>query len=296
MDRVSSTNYQTIGGRRTWRNKNLGAGLAGTTFDQLWFAGVQESLIAPVEGVGIVPADSALGSADTQLLQAIRIIAAGNKTATITANTAVTAANAGLIPIDATAGNITVTLPLSASANGQPFRFKFVRLDATTHTVTINLTGGDTLLVFGGTSVTYGLPSAPLEMVADGGTHWLYTAPLSPVSFPSSLGSSGWKKIPDPTSPSGYLVLQWGSGNSVSLPQAVVLPIAMPTALLRVFPVENHPAGGWANSPPLPSVHAAEAASYSTTGFNMYSLAWSSGAGQWTGPGSLSYGYWALGN
>lgn len=75
MDRVSAPGNQIIsGGRRTWRNKNLGAGVAGTTQDQLWYAGVQESIIGAIEAAGLTPADSALGSVDTQLAQAIGIL------------------------------------------------------------------------------------------------------------------------------------------------------------------------------------------------------------------------------
>ena len=293
MDRVSSLNFQTIGGRRTWLDKNPAGGVPyGTTWASIWAAGVQESIIAVAEGVGIVPADSALGSVDTQLLQAIQTIASGHKTATITASAAVTAANAGLIPVDATAGNIVIGLPLSASANGQGFRYKFIRLDATTHTVSLALAGADTLLVVGGTSVAL-TSAAPVELIADGGTHYVSISPVSASNFPSSLGSSGWKKYPDPNSPSGYFIEQWGSGASTSFPQTVTLPIAMPNALLRVLANEASPSGGWTTG--NPTLHAADSGSFTPSNFHMYSLVWTSPNWIGAGAGGLGYQYMAKG-
>jgi hypothetical protein len=77
MDRVSAPNYFTIGGKRYFRDKNPGAGVPfGTSFAAQFMDGVQESIIGTIEAAGLVPADSALGSPDTQLAQAIRILAA----------------------------------------------------------------------------------------------------------------------------------------------------------------------------------------------------------------------------
>ena len=49
--------------------------------------------------------------------------------------------------------------------------------------------------------------------------------------FPSSLGTYGWKRYPDPNSPTGYFIRQWGfiqvTNNSTL---AVTLPIAFPNA------------------------------------------------------------------
>jgi hypothetical protein len=53
--------------------------------------------------------------------------------------------------------------------------------------------------------------------------------------FPSSLGTNGWKKYPDASSPTGYFIEQWGSGvSSATAGQAfsVTFPIAFPNAVL----------------------------------------------------------------
>jgi hypothetical protein len=77
MDRISSVNFQTIGGRRTWLDKNPGVGVPfGTTWSAIWAAGVQESIVETIEAAGLTPVDSALGATDTQLRDAIKILAA----------------------------------------------------------------------------------------------------------------------------------------------------------------------------------------------------------------------------
>ncbi|MEZ7525207.1 gp53-like domain-containing protein [Burkholderia vietnamiensis] len=72
-----------------------------------------------------------------------------------------------------------------------------------------------------------------------------------PGQFPSSLTSSGWKKYPDPNSPSGYMIEQWGVGSITSLgagntPQPFNLPIAYPNAHLSAMAGYNGNAPGGA--------------------------------------------------
>lgn len=53
-------------------------------------------------------------------------------------------------------------------------------------------------------------------------------------NFPSSLGTSGYKKYPDPNSPSGYYIEQWGQISvSPNSTVNVVLPIPFPTAFMQ---------------------------------------------------------------
>ncbi len=182
MDRVSSAGYQTISGRRTWQNKNLGAGIQGTTFDQIFFAGVQECIIAAYEQLGITPADQTLGNTDLQLLQGMRRIAAGNSNggSVITAATAtLTADNAGLVLVNATSNNIAITMPLSASSNGQMLRFTFVRTDATTNTVTVALAGSDTSFPTGLAPFSIG-GGGILALIGDGVSKWVDLGGVTP--------------------------------------------------------------------------------------------------------------------
>ncbi len=58
---------------------------------------------------------------------------------------------------------------------------------------------------------------------------------FGPAAFPSGVGVNGWKKIPDPNSPSGYFILQWGNAISVgsgTRTQTITLPIAFPNVCL----------------------------------------------------------------
>src|SRR6202012_4147291 len=71
MDRVSAANYATVGGKRQFQDLNLGANTAGTSFEQVWFNGVQEEIVGTIEYAGETPTDADW----TQLRQAIIKIA-----------------------------------------------------------------------------------------------------------------------------------------------------------------------------------------------------------------------------
>jgi hypothetical protein len=71
MDRVSAPNYATVSGLRMFQDANLGTATPGTELEQVWFNGVQESIIGAVTAAGLTPTDSD----NTQLLAAIRILA-----------------------------------------------------------------------------------------------------------------------------------------------------------------------------------------------------------------------------
>lgn len=54
--------------------------------------------------------------------------------------------------------------------------------------------------------------------------------------FPSSLTSNGYKKYPDPNSPSGYYIEQWGQATvNPNSTLTVTLPIAFPNAILQTI-------------------------------------------------------------
>jgi hypothetical protein len=178
VDRVSSANYQTISGRRTWQNKNLGAAITGTTFDQVFFAGIQESIIALAEQVGITPTDATLGSVDLQALQGVRRIAGGNVTSISGATATLTADNAGLVLVSAAANNVAITLPLSASADGQKLEFTFVRTDSSGNTVTVTKAGSDTSFPTGLFPISIQAGGA-LHLRGDGISNWFNLSALS---------------------------------------------------------------------------------------------------------------------
>lgn len=75
--------------------------------------------------------------------------------------------DSGLVLIDATAGNVAITLPAASVAS----RFLFRRIDTTANTVTISRAGSDTI-EGAGTSVSLVGNAACRELVSDGGTKW----------------------------------------------------------------------------------------------------------------------------
>jgi hypothetical protein len=71
MDRITAVGTALDGnGRRIFQDENLGAGVNGTDVVALWLTGTQESILAPVEHVGLVPTDAD----NTQLLIAIMML------------------------------------------------------------------------------------------------------------------------------------------------------------------------------------------------------------------------------
>ncbi len=209
MDRVSSAGYQTLGVGRSWQNMNLGSGIQGTTFDQVWLQGVQESIVETIAKSGQTPADSTLGSPDTQLLNAILAFAGANaQSISSTPGSPLTALSAGLVVVDATAGNISITMPAAAAANGQSLNFIFVRLDGSSNTVSVASAGADTSVPTGG--FPFGLNvGGLLWLKGDGVSRWAVILPSASgfskggstaLAFPAAaaaagtVGSSGWSK------------------------------------------------------------------------------------------------------
>lgn len=93
--------------------------------------------------------------------------------AVVAGTTALTQANAGLLLIDATAGNVILNLPAASAAVGAVFQFK--RLDSTANTVTVNRAGSDT--IDGSTSFTLNSQFDYQEIRADGTSAWRVTTP-----------------------------------------------------------------------------------------------------------------------
>ena len=152
MDRIN-TDTKAVdlfgAGKHGFRNGDLSIGVYPTDLDEDWFNGAQEELMSVIEDAGVVP-DIAV---HTKVKQAIKRLFGGNITTVNAANSplALTADNAGLVIMDATGGNISATLPAANAVTGAPLRFKFVRMDASANTATINRAGADTF-VNGGTS------------------------------------------------------------------------------------------------------------------------------------------------
>jgi hypothetical protein len=78
--------------------------------------------------------------------------------------------------------------------------------------------------------------------VASGAPFVSFTLPN--LASPSSLTFNGWKKYPDPNSPTGYFIEQWGTTTgSTSGPVNFIFPIAFPNALLSYMAGFNFATG-----------------------------------------------------
>lgn len=186
MDRTQAANNVDIGGgKRGFRNRNTPSGLRGTAHDAADRNAVQEELLGVIEGYGLSPASNNWA----QVLQALRRAAGGNVTS-VTSSPTLTADNAGLVLIDASAASRIVTLPAANGAGGAPIPFCFKRVDtnfSSTNTVTIQRAGTDD--IEGVNSITL-LPTESLSLVSDGASGWVITGGRGG----RVLGANGWRR------------------------------------------------------------------------------------------------------
>jgi hypothetical protein len=213
---------------------NPGSGIPATVPGYEWFNGVQAELIELITRSGVTPDAAVL----TQLRQSLDRLHGGGLLS-VASNVPLSADNAGLVLVDATAAARTITLPAANAAGGRPIRLRFVRTDASANVVTIQRTGTD---VFGGGGVSVTIPRAgSLILSADGVGTWHI---LGEAARGRSIGTNGWTTLP------GGLILQWGQATMVSITQpiggysglpAITLPLAFPTACLNANAVTFTP-------------------------------------------------------
>lgn len=241
MDRFSGTNYATDGsGHRIFRDPNLGAGLRGSFPNALVMNGMQEEIIRTIERMGITPSDADW----TQLQQSIALMAgAGNRTINTAGASSLTALQAGLVEVDATAGNISITLPAAASANSKRFHFDFIRLDSGASTVTIappsgTLAPGAVASVLLPAAVSGAASYAPVRLTSDGAA-WLVsglvttTPTVTSTSFRVPMpGGLWWQHV------------EVAIGNLPTAAVAVTWPTAFSTFCFRPNVGWVDPAGG----------------------------------------------------
>lgn len=99
---------------------------------------------------------------------------------------------------------------------------------ASGHAINLGQAEADFALINGSSSQVFNVANAATNTEA---------IPLGqlPSRFPSSLTTNGYKKYPDPNSPSGYYIEQWGVAvtNNANGSVTVVLPISFPNAFLN---------------------------------------------------------------
>lgn len=141
---------------------NPSGGVPATVPGYEWFNWIQEEVIAPILGAALALDENNTG----QLHEALKRLT-GARVTTKTATAALTLADAGLVLVDAAAGNVTLTLPAANALAAVPFRF--VRIDATANVVTIAAAGTDT--IEGVASVVLAINDRRL-MISDGAATW----------------------------------------------------------------------------------------------------------------------------
>lgn len=124
------------------------------------------------------------------------------------------------------------------------------------------LTVNNLLVGNGSSSPNFIAPSTSGNVLASNGTNWASTALSALTAFDKSLVTNGYQKLP------GGLIIQWGVGASVSVPQnnwaavTTTFTTAFPTACLMVVPT------GYEDSwTPGPAVAAFHLVSFTSTQF-----------------------------
>lgn len=181
--------YHTVG------NTALGIPASIVTADFL--NTIQEELLAVIADAGIAPAYNVL----TQVRDAIRVLVAAETSVLVTTSTTL-APNSGIVNVNASAGPITITLPAAAGGSGRPLNIRFVRLDQTGNTVTVQRQGSDTIR--SATSIVLPI-TTDVTLHGDGAANW----------YPSRLGTyiGEVRAFATPSLPPGWL---YPDGSNVS--------------------------------------------------------------------------------
>lgn len=185
-------------GKHGFQAGNPGVGTLATKFSATWADNVQQEIVNAIEGAGI-----AINNGDQQqLLKAIKRIAGANVT-TIVGTQSINDNHAGLVLIDATAGNIVITLPAASLRACLPYLF--YRTDNSVNTVTIQRAGGDGIDQ-GLTNFTLPAQGDYRGILAGGASTW-FTSSIKPAAAAAagrrhgqcylSLASGSAKLLPE---------------------------------------------------------------------------------------------------
>lgn len=216
-----------------------------------------EQMVAIYAAAGVAPAAGTL----TSLRQSLRRMLGGNVTGLIAGSTVLTADNAGLIIVNAAAGNVSITLPAANGVQGAPFKFR--RIDTSANTVTVSRAGANTIDE-GITSFTLIGQGDVREIASDGVSSW-----RSIVGPNSALKTAtGYMKFPN------GIILQWGGVNAGN-GTLVTLPIAFPNAVVsNICTLASNGSIGTL-------ISTVEVTNTSLTGFRLYVSAQAPSGGAW---------------
>ncbi len=216
MDRIS-TGTKAVdlfgAGKHGWKNANLALGTTPTDFNAEWCNAQQEEKMSVIEGAGVVPAAGVF----TQLRQALKRMFGGNVT---TVNFAaspfqLTADHAGLVLVDAAAGDVMINLPAANVLAG--LRYEFRRVDtADARTVTVNRTGADAI---DAGDITFTLLRQTVQKIAaDGVSKWLTATPVAATQAETTAGTNAIKFVAPLTLLFGFAASFVNSGGYIKLP------------------------------------------------------------------------------
>lgn len=134
----------------------------------------------------------------------------GASTSSVTSSAALTAAQQGVVYVDASGGSLSLTLPSAAAAGGALQRFTFVRRDATANTVTLQPSTGQQLM--GVTNGTLTIPrGGVLTVIADGASLWLLQDVVGFFDY-RVLSAPGTTNVTVPLWAKGLRARAWGGG------------------------------------------------------------------------------------
>ncbi len=189
-------------------NGNPATSTPATVLPGYWLNGIAEEIVTGlIAGAGITADRNTL----TQIMQAVKRVAGGNLS-TVTANTTLTADNAGLVLVNAAGGNVALTLPAANGMNGLPMRFAFVRTDTSANTVTITAAGSDTIGPMAATSVTLTAAGDTMQLTSNGSNGWVLPSATRTRPKPSFYGTAGSYTLPVPPGFTQARVRAWGGG------------------------------------------------------------------------------------
>lgn len=177
---------------------NPGSGITPVILRAWWLNMVQEELRGVVAAVGITPSKTA----NDQLLKAIRRTGSGGNSSLYSSNATMAADNAGLVFLDASSGNVTLTLPAANAANSRPLHFHVIRVDASANTATVQRGGSDTYAPGSATTLTLGAYE-DCHFWGDGTSAWWVrrTRDSAPIVHGAGSGND--------TVPAGYTAGSW---------------------------------------------------------------------------------------
>lgn len=144
MDRISTATKAVDlygAGKHGFKDGDLANSILPTDLNAAWFNMVQEELLGVIESSGQVAAAGTLN----QVTKAIKRFAGANLKTVTAGASALTVDDAGTVLVDATGGNVTLTLPAASVVAGLGIGFSFYRTDSTGNVVTVNRAGADTI-------------------------------------------------------------------------------------------------------------------------------------------------------